>query len=401
MQGENEIDKQSFDTTKYSTVTIKSLNKDRNADEDYDEEDDEQIKTKVVDKDAKTELIDIQELKKRKAPKRKKQKLADDSKSKPVKKLCTGTRKSKSKCSKAKKENIGSKEPNPARQTKETRNLECIEEVKKKPDKSRQSLKRKERANDKDILDSSDDIDFDSDSERPTTWIHIKLENHPDKYTIEKVESFERRNRGSDVFECMYSCQICKQFKSVGKEVFEEHIEFHVNKVYECKKCGYVGFSQSDMYKHKGSCCKEKKGRMYVCHLCGAELISRADKVDHMGTKHNIPELPCRWCKQLFTTRNLRKKHYRADHIELCQYCDSCKTGLSKLSKTEYRKHIETCVPGHQCQYCGKLFTRKQGLDSHVMYTHQKVRKYACKTCPYTATTPEKLKLHVQAHEGR
>lgn len=290
---------------------------------------------------------------------------------KPTKKI----RKAKPKESKPK----GSKEPN----TKE-----------EKP-KARKCKRKSDR-------NSTTDNDDEDESDTPTQapWIHIKLEDHPDKYTIENVESFERRNRGAEVFECMYSCLICKQFKSVGKEVFEEHLEFHVNKVYECSKCQYIGFSHSDMYRHKGMCCKVKKGREYVCHLCGAKLISKGDKVDHMGMVHNIPELPCRWCKEMFTTRNFRKKHYRAVHTEQCQYCDSCKTGLSKLSRVEYKKHIETCVPGHQCQYCGKMFTRKQGLDSHVTFTHLKVRKYACKLCAYTATTPEKLKLHVLAHQG-
>lgn len=233
-------------------------------------------------------------------------------------------------------------------------------------------------------------------------WITVNLEDHPDKYTIERVESYERKNRGSLVFEDMYSCLICGQFKSVGKEVFEDHLEQHVNKVYECSKCNYISFSNADIVKHKQACMElRKEGREYVCHLCGCKLYSKGEKATHMGSVHDIPELPCRFCKELFTTRHLRKKHYRTVHTEECQFCPSCKMGLSNMSKEDYKKHVQDCTPGHVCQVCGKMFQRKQGLDHHVTYTHLKVRKFKCQMCPYTATTPDKLKLHVLAHNGK
>lgn len=235
----------------------------------------------------------------------------------------------------------------------------------------------------------------------PKPWINVKLDDHPDKFTIERVESFERKNRGSSVYEYMYSCLVCRQFKSVGKEVFEDHLEQHVNKVYECSKCNYISFSNADIIKHKQACLELKKeGREYVCHLCGCKLYSRGEKVTHMGSVHNIAELACRFCDELFTTKHLRKKHYRTIHTSECQFCKSCNMGLSNLSREEYEKHVQGCTPGHQCQVCGKLFQRKQGLDHHVTYTHLKVRKFKCTLCPYTATTPDKLKLHVLAHNG-
>lgn len=236
----------------------------------------------------------------------------------------------------------------------------------------------------------------------PKPWISVKLEDHPDKYTIERVESFERKNRGTGVFEDMYSCCICGQFKTVGKEVFEDHLEQHVNKVFECSKCNYISFSNSDILKHKQACMESKReGKEYVCHLCGYKLISKGEKVTHMGTAHNIAELPCKYCNELFTTKHLRKKHYRVAHTVESQFCPSCNEGLSNLTKEAYLKHVQDCVPGHQCQMCGKLFQRKQGLDHHVTYTHLKVRKFKCNLCPYTATTPDKLKLHVLAHNGK
>mgnify|MGYP002280494547 FL=1 len=236
----------------------------------------------------------------------------------------------------------------------------------------------------------------------PKPWINVKLDDHADKYVIERVESFERKNRGTVVFEDMYSCLICGQFKTIGKEIFEDHIEQHVNKVFECSKCNYISFSNADILKHKQQCLDEKKeGREYMCHLCGCKLFSKGEKVSHMGGAHHIAELPCKYCDELFTTKHLRKKHYRTVHTEECQFCPSCNEGLSNLTKEEYLKHVKDCVPGHQCQMCGKLFLRKQGLDHHVTYTHLKVRKFKCNLCAYTATTPDKLKLHVLAHNGK
>lgn len=164
-------------------------------------------------------------------------------------------------------------------------------------------------------------------------WIHIKLEDHSEKYRMECVGSFERKNRNSNVVEELYTCLLCGRFKSTAKEIFEEHIEKHVNQVLECSQCSYVGRSEIEVMRHKMSHGHMNKGQEYMCDICGVVLYSWDSRLSHMGKVHNDPRFKCRFCGNKFITRLKRQQHIRSVHADVSQYCNICKAGKSYFSE--------------------------------------------------------------------
>ena len=155
-------------------------------------------------------------------------------------------------------------------------------------------------------------------------WIKIQLFEHEDKYQVESMKSFARMNRSNDAIETLFSCLVCNQFKCASRDIFENHIEKHVNKVLDCEACKYVGNSEQDIREHKWTCCKRPK-RESVCPLCGHWTASSESRRHHLGKVHGVPCWKCIFCADMFKTRDERKDHMRTVHEDACQYCESCK----------------------------------------------------------------------------
>ena len=163
-------------------------------------------------------------------------------------------------------------------------------------------------------------------------WIKIHLEDHTDKYQTEKVESFERRNRGIDASENLYSCLVCLHFKCSTKDSIEDHLEKHINKVLECENCHYIGYCKTDMREHGKKCVGGGTTKaVFVCEICGMSAHSFENKRNHMGKVHDIPEWKCRYCPVMSKTKHRRLEHMKQEHSELCQYCPACRKSKNTI----------------------------------------------------------------------
>ncbi|XP_053399540.1 zinc finger protein 37-like isoform X2 [Mercenaria mercenaria] len=229
-------------------------------------------------------------------------------------------------------------------------------------------------------------------------WIKIHLADHDDKYKIETVESFERKNRKIDASENLYSCLVCQHFKCSSKDAIEDHLEKHVNKALECENCQYISYCCTDIREHRRKCSQTVKA-VFVCDICGYCVSSSDSKKNHMGKVHDVAEWKCRYCPDLFRTRNERLDHMRHEHPESCQYCDSCRQSKFKMSKEEFQTHIQNCSSKVQCQICG-TFVVLNGMNKHIHDKHENVRKYQCHKCPYSAKSSKRLKTHLLSHEN-
>ena len=53
-----------------------------------------------------------------------------------------------------------------------------------------------------------------------------------------------------------------------------------------------------------------------------------------------------------------------------------------------------------ECSYCGKCFSRKDGLKRHIDTVHFNIRPYKCNKCDATFKLPENLRYHLKAIHG-
>ncbi|XP_060555591.1 zinc finger protein 37-like isoform X2 [Ruditapes philippinarum] len=232
-------------------------------------------------------------------------------------------------------------------------------------------------------------------------WVHIQLEEHQDKYSKETVKSFARKDRNVDITEELFKCLLCGNFKSTAKDYFEAHIEKHVNKVLECDKCSYVGYSELVLLRHKFSVGHVSGKNQYMCDICGIILYTSEARLSHIGKKHGNPQFQCRFCDEKFATNDTRKKHYRTVHTDLVKYCFNCKMGYSDLTLEDFKDHQSSCKVSHKCQVCGVFLVSKSGLKRHIKLTHMNERKYQCSECPYSAKTGRRLKEHELSHRSK
>ncbi|XP_060570569.1 uncharacterized protein LOC132728887 [Ruditapes philippinarum] len=235
---------------------------------------------------------------------------------------------------------------------------------------------------------------------RKKSWVHIKLDEHQDKYSKEIVKSFARKDRNVDVTEELFKCLICGNFKSTARDLFEEHIEKHVNKVLECDKCSYVGNSEFVLLKHKFSVGHASGNKQFICDICGIVLYTSDARLSHMGKKHGDPQFKCSYCDEKFATNSRRKKHHRTVHTDLVKYCFICESDYSHLSLEYFRDHQSSCKVTNQCQVCGVCLSTKSGLKKHIESIHMNVRNYQCSTCPYSAKCAQRLKEHELSHRS-
>ena len=208
--------------------------------------------------------------------------------------------------------------------------------------------------------------------------------------------------------------------------------------IYKCEYCGKeIGsgkFAQQDLQRHiqskhgttreKVECpiCKEKidktylkkhvrtvhegiKDQIHKCVHCGKEYVHKFRLRTHIKRDHdNVRDEECNQCGKLFFSNDTLKKHLRnvhsiinvkrskitkgikaphnnEDHVDNSnnlknEQCNQC----GKLFFKSYlKKHIRTVHEGirdqiHTCEYCGKEYTNKFHLRTHIIRKHDEVR---------------------------
>lgn len=226
-------------------------------------------------------------------------------------------------------------------------------------------------------------------------WIKIKLEDHPDKFEKERMESFQQQHRNSDVNEEMYSCLVCKQFKCASRDAFESHIELHVNRYLECDKCQYSSFNRRDLSSHLYECYGKPS---HICDLCGELSRSKSALRNHLGRVHDIPRWKCNYCKEMFVTQSRQRSHVKEVHPEHYRFCPFC-FRVQDVNQEDYEKHLESCKEKKPCEICGELLLQKN-ISKHMRTNHLNIRQYHCTHCSYIAKFKSTLDKHLLTHTG-
>lgn len=101
---------------------------------------------------------------------------------------------------------------------------------------------------------------------------------------------------------------------------------------------------------------------------------------------------------------NCRPKDYKSprNNVEsLLEIVDGgrIKAELLDLDQEYIRGKVIKGKRKFLCNYCGKNYTRKNGLDRHIM-SHTGVKPFECKECGKRYITKDTLKTHILIHTG-
>ncbi|XP_050082896.1 zinc finger protein 493-like [Anopheles aquasalis] len=105
-----------------------------------------------------------------------------------------------------------------------------------------------------------------------------------------------------------------------------------------------------------------------------------SERVDSMRTKLGIKLHPCGKCEKMFKTRQALQKHMMYHIGQLPYRCDECGVQFMRIGQLSFHKSryhgdsAPTIVNRVSCDYCPRIFLRKQDLASHYFMVHGKDR---------------------------
>lgn len=191
-------------------------------------------------------------------------------------------------------------------------------------------------------------------------------------------------------------CQYCgKAFAWNMKLV--DHVRIHTGeKPYVCETCGEAFRNKSILKAHMRS---HQLGDSYqdgrfVCEHCGESFEWRNQWSRHMKT--HVKKFPCQICNKMLTSFAFLAQHLHRHLLNGEIPAGREREFLSEEQLVMIEKR-ETMPKPHVCEYCGKSFREKAGLELHLR-THTGERPFKCDLCPQTYHNKVSLIHHKSRH---
>lgn len=156
---------------------------------------------------------------------------------------------------------------------------------------------------------------------------------------------------------------------------------------------------------------------IYNCNLCKEDYFDLMNYQNHMKEKHGDmkqpePVVTCYFCKKLFSSKQVLRKHIKAEHptsepaaaappvIESMD-CPIC--GKNFQDKYKLRWHMKTIhlsepIP---CRVCGKSFKSKPVMENHIKKVHEQKYWKECTLCGKGFKDMYQLRQHMLTHTGQ
>lgn len=208
------------------------------------------------------------------------------------------------------------------------------------------------------------------------------------------------------------SCKLCPQPMTDFDAFLQHLITNHNEKVNKSLKDGFDPFR----------IIKDK----ILCPICSEEFRYLPILVKHINMKHSNNKFMCNVCGRGFSTRSRLSGHLIYSHSETkeCEICSEKfrnQEGLTRhkakihgkyyikcpqcleMFPSQYQKERHLLVvhnTGHQCNYCGKLFTRNAFMKDHIRRFHFKEKNVECSICFERFFSTQRLKVHMVKHIG-
>lgn len=180
------------------------------------------------------------------------------------------------------------------------------------------------------------------------------------------LSEHRRRHTG----ETPFACPICPRLFA-SRSSFWRHRRVHSGeRPYACERCGAT-FSHASTLKHHALV--HSAERPHSCHHCGRSTKSLYAMRQHMLT-HEEKAFVCECCGKKFSLKSNLKSHVRKMHSAAAGRCSLCRKDTSNLPE---HMLVHSGLTPYSCPVCARSFRLKNSLTFHVAL-HTNAHKYAC-----------------------
>ena len=189
-----------------------------------------------------------------------------------------------------------------------------------------------------------------------------------------------------------------------------EEVSGNIGK-YSCDICDKHVSSASSlarhkMRKHKIPIIKHRRSNTgkFPCDICGKPTANAGNLKLHKQRKHGVT-IPrrCHFCREVFDSteelKNHKKRYYQGDFFKCPEL--NCPTKIKLTNNAAFIDHLNRHWDrmDYSCEHCGKVFTVKAWLKSHMLsHADPTVKSYACHLCPKSYKHNNLLRTHLEVH---
>ena len=136
----------------------------------------------------------------------------------------------------------------------------------------------------------------------------------------------------------------------------------------------------------------------YSCNICTKECKTKKALRDHRWRVHSNIKHECDICKNSYTTKRYLIHHIESTHEKIkkfpCSMCDYTAAHFVNLKAHINSIHLSL---KHPCKYCTFQSNNRSGLKRHIDSLHKKLRNYKCPICSAEFTQRVHLNSHLES----